>query len=149
MTCSNSPFEETANEVNFSHGFIQDRKHQQSWEESSGKGGERLLAEYERAAGKQRPCSCHREGSCSKAAFPSADTKLEAAQKAHTMRLWDLSWDRRRKKMGLCKGEANVSHLPDAHFTLSSLHPHITAHFRCSTLPLDCRSLLPSLLPPW
>lgn len=149
MTCSNSPSEETANGVSFSHGFIQNRKQQQSWEESSGKSGERLLADYERTAGKQRPCSCHRKGSFSKAAFPSATIKLEAAQKAHTMRLWDLSWDRRGKKMGLCKGEANVSHLPDAHFTPSSLQPHITARFCRGTLPLDGRSLLPSLLPPW
>lgn len=52
MPCSNSPFEETANEVSFSYGFIQDRKHQQGWEESHQKSGERMFAEYERAPGK-------------------------------------------------------------------------------------------------
>lgn len=51
MPCYNSPLEETANEVSFSHGFIQDHKYQQGWEESQ-KGGERLFTEYECAPGK-------------------------------------------------------------------------------------------------
>lgn len=32
---------------------------------------------------RQRPCSCHKEGSCSKATLPSAAAKLEAAEGSH------------------------------------------------------------------
>lgn len=87
MPCSDSPFEEIANDVSFSHDFIQDRKHQQGWEEGSQKGEERLFAAYEPAPGKQRPCSCHKEGSCCKSTLPSAAPKLEAAEGSHTMTL--------------------------------------------------------------
>lgn len=58
-------------------------KHQQSWEERSWKDRERLFAAYEHAPGQQRLCSCHKEGSCSKATLLSAATKLEAAEGSH------------------------------------------------------------------
>lgn len=88
MPCSNSPFEETANEVSFPRGFIQDRKHQQSWEKSSWKGGEKLFEEYEHAAGKQRPCSCHKERKAHVLRLPCLlQLQNVRLQKAHTLRL--------------------------------------------------------------
>lgn len=119
-------------------------KHQQSWEERSRKDGERLFAAYEHAAGKQRPCSCHKESSCSKATFLSAATKLEAAERSHCEAVRS-ELGQKREKDGTVQGRSKC--FPPAHFTPSSLQPHVTAQICNGTLPLVCHSLLQSLLP--
>lgn len=112
----------------FLRAFSKTCKHQQSWEESRQTDGERLIAEYEYAltVGARRGLVTVRRKA-------NALESLCFLQPQNLcVRLWGLNSEnmgdsgRGGKKMGLCKGGANVPHLPDAHFIPSSPKPPTT-----------------------